>query len=297
MKSSITRILAACVLSFAALSAHAQLVRVHTNLGPIDWNLLPSAPVTVANFLAYANAGDYTNVMIHRSAWTNNNTATHTPSTGHFVIQGGGFVWHPDNSLVPLTSRGQIQNEFSVARSNLRGTVAMAKVGGQPNSATSQWFINMIDNTFLDTNNGGFTVFARVTVPGMAVAERIASLNRFLGSSPFGEMPVVNWPGTNVPQRNHAVLVSAVTVFPANPSTADRILNFLEAQFPQHLGSSLGAVTREAQGYQFRYYADKNALVGVKDGKVWYLVPSINENINELATVEDLLAAAQWAGY
>ncbi len=65
-------------------------------------------------------------------------------------------------ALNPITSYGPIQNEFSSDRSNVSGTIAMAKVGNDPNSATSQWFVNLGDNSAnLDNQNGGFTVFGK----------------------------------------------------------------------------------------------------------------------------------------
>jgi cyclophilin family peptidyl-prolyl cis-trans isomerase len=86
-----------------------------------------------------------------------------------FVIQGGGYYitnrTTSNPQLVPVdTSSGTITNEYAVGRtySNLYGTIAMARVGGQTNSATSQWFINLADNSSLDAVDGGFTVFGRV---------------------------------------------------------------------------------------------------------------------------------------
>ena len=139
-------------------SSHA-VVSVHTNQGTILMEMLTDdAPNTVANFLDYVNDGDYDNSFIHRSI----------PG---FVIQGGGFLTSSEtfSSLSQFSSvptDPAIVNEFGV--SNTLGTVAMAKLGGDPNSATSQWFVNLGDNNdpndpySLDAQNGGFTVFARV---------------------------------------------------------------------------------------------------------------------------------------
>lgn len=116
-----------------------------------------TTPVTVDNFLTYVNAGDYDGTIIHRSI----------TNPEPFVIQGGGYVGPvaaandpPGNVPLPLASRGTIANE--PGNSNLRGTLAMAKVDGQVNSATSQWFFNLRDNVDLNSSNGGFTVFGRV---------------------------------------------------------------------------------------------------------------------------------------
>lgn len=287
----------ALALSFA-LTWPAQagtMVRVHSVLGPIDMTLLDSeAPVTVANFLAYVRGGDYVADFFHRSAWLSSNPVT------PFVIQAGGYRWPEGSGVVPVTSRGTIVNEFSASRSNVRGTVAMAKVGGDPNSATSQWFINMRDNSAnLDNQNGGFTVFARVTAPSMATADRISTLQRVSVSSPnfsSAELPVFNWDGSSPIARSNMVMFSEVTEFPASPSTSDRIFNYLEAAFPQYASPSK-ATTGQAQGYEYRYYSASGVYVGTKDGQVWYLVPAIDGNVHSLGNVTDWLATAQAAGY
>ena len=124
------------------------MVRFHTDLGDIDVVLLQDiAPSNVANFLRYVKRGDYDNSFIHRSP-------------PNFVVQGGGFKW-VNNQAVAIATDPPVINEFHV--SNRRGTLAMAKVAGDPNSATSQWFFNLGDNSStLDSQNGGFTVFGRV---------------------------------------------------------------------------------------------------------------------------------------
>lgn len=113
--------------------------------------------MTVQNFVNYVEDGDYLNTIIHRSV----------PG---FVLQGGGFkiagiatAQNPQNALSVIPTDPPVQNEFSRNRSNLRGTIAMAKLGTDPNSATSQWFFNLADNSAnLDNQNGGFTVFGEV---------------------------------------------------------------------------------------------------------------------------------------
>ncbi|MDB9447155.1 peptidylprolyl isomerase [Anabaena sp. CS-542/02] len=108
------------------------------------------APKTVQNFQNYVNSGSYENTIIHRS-------------NPNFVIQGGGFTVDNLNlGIVPTNT--PVENEFSPQRSNVRGTIAMAKLGNNPNSATSQWFFNLEDNSSnLNNQNGGFTVFGQVS--------------------------------------------------------------------------------------------------------------------------------------
>lgn len=289
-------VFAALVSLLSVLPAQAQgtMVRLHTTQGPIDFKLLDAdAPLTVANFLAYVRGGDYASVMFHRSAKREDGSP--------FVIQGGGFRWQASASSCcqSVTSRGRVQNEFSADRSNLRGTVAMAKLGGDPNSATSQWFVNLSDNaTILDGQNGGFTVFARVTTPGMVVADRIAALPVVNAGGVFGELPLFNYTRPNAIQRSNVVLVTQATEFPAlaAQSESDRIFNYLEAAYPQYLSPSAGGAG-EFEGYTYRYYGTSNAYVGTKDGKVWYQVPALGSAITELGSMSDWLATAQAAGY
>ncbi len=154
--------------------------------GTIDLALdTQHAPLTVANFLAYINAGRYAANIIHRSE----------PG---FVIQGGGFAFSSDVQVGFVQAFAAVQNEPGV--SNLRGTVAMAKLGDDPNSATSQWFVNLADTNaatpggaMLDSQNGGFTVFGRVVGNGMTVADAVAAMQRFDNSgfaSAWDHMPM-----------------------------------------------------------------------------------------------------------
>ena len=126
-------------------------------------------PLTVANFVAYINSGAFANNFIHRSV----------PG---FVIQGGGFFFMNDTTFNLVPAFAPVMNEPGL--SNVRGTIAMAKLGGDPNSATSEWFINLADNSAdLDGQNGGFTVFGRVVGNGMAVADEVAALTTYDASS------------------------------------------------------------------------------------------------------------------
>lgn len=162
------------------------VVSLNTNFGSIVVELFETeTPGTVNNFLKYVNDGDYINSFFHRSA--NNSDGT------DFVIQGGGFK----TTSPTFTSTAQfssvptdppIQNEPGI--SNVRGTVAMAKTS-DPNSATSQFFVNLNDaNTFLDntSNSGGFTVFGQVL--DLRSSDTIAALPTRANPSPYGELPV-----------------------------------------------------------------------------------------------------------
>ena len=169
--------------------ALATTVRMVTTLGTIDIELYDDqAPKTVVNFLRYAGRGDYsTNGFIHRSV----------PG---FAIQGGGFTYidfFGQPYYIHIPEGPPVPNEFSPSRSNVRGTIAMAKLGGNPDSATSEWFFNLTDNSAnLDSQNGGFTVFGHVLDPGMNVVDAIASVPTFNASATnaaFTNIPLINY--------------------------------------------------------------------------------------------------------
>ncbi len=180
----------------AAGNAHGTTVSMWTNLGRIDVALYDDiAPKTVANFLTYVNDGDYTNAIFHRSI----------PG---FIIQNGGFVIN-GNAIVPVPVDPPVENEFSV--SNTRGTIAMAKVSGDPDSATSQWFFNLGDNSAnLDNQNGGFTVFGQALAQSMDVIDAIAALTVYNASEihfAFGNLPLLEISG-----KKYYVIINSITI-------------------------------------------------------------------------------------
>jgi len=142
--------------------AAAPRVLLATSLGDITIQLdAEKAPKTVANFLDYVKSGHYDGTVFHRVI-------------GGFMIQGGGFtpdmVQKPTKAPIALESRNGLKNE--------RGTVAMARTS-VPDSATSQFFINVVDNAMLDQANArdgqGYAVFGRV-VTGMDVVDKIRAV-------------------------------------------------------------------------------------------------------------------------
>jgi len=161
------------------------VVCLQTNLGELCMRLFRNeTPATVANFLKYVNDGDYDGSFFHRSV-------------PDFVVQGGGFRFNSaTGSVVEVPADPPVVNEYNIP--NTYGTVAMAKLGDQPNSATNQWFINIADNTeVLNTgNNGGFTVFGAVLLSDFNVLRDIASIRPYDLSPNFGaafaEVPLVN---------------------------------------------------------------------------------------------------------
>ena len=136
---------------------------METSMGTITLELDDAkAPETVANFVQYAKDGHYDGTIFHRVI-------------DGFMIQGGGFT----KDMNQKTTREPIRNEAMNGLKNLRGTIAMARTM-VVDSATSQFFINLVDNSFLDFQNPtpqgfGYAVFGRVT-DGMDVVDQIAKV-------------------------------------------------------------------------------------------------------------------------
>ena len=173
-------------------------------------------PITVANFLNYVNSGRYfmTDPTTHGLA----SSFIHR-SVSNFVVQGGGFIGTvnpaqpPYAQPTPVPTFSPIHNEPGI--SNKIGTIAMAKLDGQPNSATSQWFVNLANNggppANLDTTNGGFTVFGHVTGVGMTIVNAIAAVPIFNLGSPFNSLPLRNYTGGFIRVTN-LVSIAGITV-------------------------------------------------------------------------------------
>jgi len=164
------KLLLGSVLAAASFTSAATIVEMNTSQGVIEINLFDQqTPKTVANFLSYVQDDSYNETVIHRSV-------------SNFVIQGGGFTF--SDSLDAITTKPTVENE--PVFSNVKGTIAMAKLSGDANSATSQWFFNITDNSAaLDTQNGGFTVFGQITAASQSTLDKIAALVH------CGETPVV----------------------------------------------------------------------------------------------------------
>ncbi len=214
-------------------SATGPTVRFRTVLGDIDVTLLPgSAPRTVANFLNYMNRGSFNNSFFHRSV----------PG---FIIQGGGFQYL-NQTAAEIRADPPVRNEYAV--SNTRGTIAMAKLGSSPDSATSQWFFNLSNNNAsnLNNQNGGFTVFGRVAnAAGLAVMDRIAAVPVFVASAQFDALPLRNYVrGTPVTEQN---LMMVLTITQLDPAPAIRANGIVSA-------SSFGAFAAAAPGSYIEIY-------------------------------------------
>jgi peptidyl-prolyl cis-trans isomerase A (cyclophilin A) len=193
--------------------ANATIVRFQMADGSrFDVNLYDKrTPATVANFLTYVNNGDYNNVVIHRSA-------------SGFVVQGGAYKFPGSLPLTNITERAAVTNEPLL--SNVRGTIAMAKLPSSVNSATSQWFINMGSNSAnLDVQNGGFTVFGEVTSGGMAVLDTINALQTFPLTSSTDTWPLRGYTTADfnagvTPTGMNLVYATTVSVIDSNADSA-----------------------------------------------------------------------------
>lgn len=152
-------LLAGLVLAVGAVSpALAQKVRLATSMGDIVLELdAAKAPKTVDNFVQYVKAGHYDGTIFHRVI-------------DGFMVQGGGMK--PDMGEKP--TRAPIKLEAGNGLSNVRGSIAMARTAA-PDSASAQFFINVVDNPRLDTYGGGYAVFGKV-VDGMEVVDKIKAV-------------------------------------------------------------------------------------------------------------------------
>ncbi|HEX4414515.1 MAG TPA: peptidylprolyl isomerase [Lacipirellulaceae bacterium] len=244
-----------CLLTFTfgsslASNALATVVRFNTVSGSVDVRLYNAAtPLSVANFLNYVTSGRYANTFIHRDVQG-------------FVLQGGGYTYTPPSSVAHIAEFAPVNNEFGI--SNLRGTIAMAKLGSDPNSATSEWFFNLADNSSnLDNQNGGFTVFGRVVGTGMTVVDAIAGLNVYdldgASASTFDDVPI----------RDGATDLSSGLVF----INSVQVLNYPAGDYDFNgvVNAKDYVVWRDSLGSTTNAAADGNGdgIVNAADYSIW----------------------------
>ncbi|MBI2687064.1 MAG: peptidylprolyl isomerase [Acidobacteria bacterium] len=242
------RFVGALLLFAAVLAAQApdQTVRLkivtgdgRVSLGDIDVTLMPSvAPLTVANFLSYVNKGAYNNTVFHRSV----------PG---FIIQTGGYILSGNDFTTKVPQDAAVRNEYNI--SNTRGTIAMAKLGNNPNSATSEFFFNLADNSSnLNNQNGGFTVFGKVANDAsQAVVDRIASqpVPSGIFISPWDAMPLYNYRVGNPTAGNIMVIQSITALNPAPSISSGGVAG----------ASAFGAASKPAPGSYIEIYGSNLA--------------------------------------
>ena len=256
----------------------AQIRQITTTQGNIFIELLPAAaPLTVANFLSYVDDGSYTNSLIHRSE----------PG---FVVQSGGFK---STDLTAIPAKPAVVNEYNLP--NTRGTIAMAKLGGDPDSATNQWFINLGDNSeaLNESNNGGFTVFARALGKGMAVADAIAALptdnlyERYLNSafSAFETLPLADFlPGQSDVYFSNLVAVRSITAAPPLCPPADGSASILAFGV---LSTNPAVVTAKVKNNMLTLVPGKVA------GSARVIIRDINGNMDDVSFAVTVAAPAK----
>ena len=147
------------LFSFITYAEKNPVVEFKTNMGDLHIELYPKeAPITVKNFLEYVGNGFYNGTVFHRTI-------------PNFMIQGGGFT----SDLTKKPTQAPIKNESEKTPPNSRGTIAMARTN-VPDSATAQFFINVVDNPYLNHKPGrpGYAVFGKV-IKGMDIADKIAN--------------------------------------------------------------------------------------------------------------------------
>ena len=163
MKRALIVLMIVMIVAFAAIAGENPKVALETSKGNIVLELYAEkAPETVKNFLAYVDAGFYNGTIFHRVI----------PG---FMIQGGGFT----TDMKKKTTRPPIRNEADNGLKNERGTIAMARTP-DPNSATAQFFINSVNNDFLNhrgksPQGWGYAVFGRVA-QGLSVVDTISGV-------------------------------------------------------------------------------------------------------------------------
>ena len=202
-RSAVVSLLLVCALGVVSPLQAGTNVSLDTVAGEITLDLYDAiAPVEVANFLAYVNSGAYDTSFFHRCE----------PG---FVLQGGGFTV-VGNTIFEVPTLAPIPDNYGVA--NVRGTLAMAKTGA-PDSATSQFFVNLGDNTTMlgptgsDASGVGYMVFGEVTV-GMDVIDAIAAWPLYdLGLGPvFTTVPSDQYVPVNWTTADLAIVTQATVI-------------------------------------------------------------------------------------
>lgn len=218
--------------------AQATIVKLETNVGDLYINLYDeTTPTTVNNFLSYVNSGRYDNTFIHRSV-------------PDFVVQGGGFQYGTGPTLDAIEADASINNEAKL--SNVRGTISMAKLSGQPNSATSQWFINLENNTSgganLDAAESGYSVFGELTDESMVLIDQVAAYGIFdirnqysngaLGTVPLKDYSQNSLDDNILPDENNFIIIHSATVSDAATDTASGLNPPANPNFNTNTGST-----------------------------------------------------------
>lgn len=225
----------------ASVSASTTFVAFNTSSGKLAFQMFDEQmPRSVQNFINYVSTGRYDGTIVHRNAFS---------FSQPFVIQGGGFTYSELTGAGTIALDDPLDDEPGggvAGPSNVRGTIVFAKSG--PNTVTSQWYINLNDNSALDNParpDGGFSAFGAVLVGGMDVADQINSLPTFNGTSlhpAWSQLPLQNFTPGNIVRIENFVQIFEATVF--TPLAGDFNLdNAVDAEDLVILESSLGTLS------------------------------------------------------
>jgi cyclophilin family peptidyl-prolyl cis-trans isomerase len=232
--------------------AAGTVVRFDSSLGSFDVELYDEdTPLTVQNFLNYMER--YIDSIVHRSAVNQANQP--------FVIQGGGFFLDAGDELQMIATDPPVASEFTGQHSNVRGTLAMALSSDlfgnvNPNSGTSQWFVNLGDNSHLDADQ--FTVFGEVIGSGMDVVDAIATLDRIDIND---VVPLMTTALNEVPLQNYALV---------------------PVQLTGTVSIENGSILVEGTGTQFTTELKLNDIIVIQDQP--YRIVDINSDTQLLVT-------------
>lgn len=282
----IATLLYLCVISSAVQAG--TIVRFSTTMGDFSVELLDdTAPITVANFLNYVNRDAYNGTYFHRVV-------------NDFVAQGGGYRFQPYVGPIDVPADPPIANEFNIP--NTRGTLAMAKLPGEPDSATSQWFVNLSDNPSLDTDNGGFTVFGNVLGDGMEILDAIDDLPVVSLGAKASNAPYATDSYDSDPRNFVYVNVEVVSRFSSAPSVYESDSGLLLTTVniddgDQLISMNFNAVTATEETLVIeanlesviwrRNTVDDMASYSTSDNKL--RIPSLEVNNNGVVTVVENL--------
>jgi peptidyl-prolyl cis-trans isomerase A (cyclophilin A) len=202
------------ILSTSLEATANSFVRVQTDLGDFTVELFEDiAPITTRNFLNYVRSDSYQSTIIHRAE----------PG---FVLQTGKISSNEvANTIEPILKGSPITLEYQLP--NVFGSIAMARTA-LPDSATSEWFVNLADNTAIlgEENSGGYAVFGRVIGNGMAVIQKIENLkrDRYINEIPF-DVPVIDYSGSGLNVKNFVNLKVIEIVAPNYFDNSDGTLH------------------------------------------------------------------------
>lgn len=201
---------------FAVPSVTGQVVQFDTSLGKFNVELLANdAPLSVQNFLSYVASATYANSFIHRIAALDG-------VKGNRIVQGGGYLAPAATSLARKTP---VALEYKLP--NARGTLALARTS-ELNSATSEWFFNVDDNTSVlgPSNGGGYAVFGRVLGTGMTTVDAMTAVPIYNAGGTFTNLPLrdltaAQVAGTVPLQLANFILINSIKVASTYPTSID----------------------------------------------------------------------------